>query len=107
MLFSQGDTSPISFFCSMKTANESGSQETAQVQQLQSPSSTVFNIVKAIVGAGIFGTSYALNKSGFVFGLVLLVLLAFVFRHTIMTMVRASDISQQSSAQDLMKVLCI
>ena len=56
-----------------------------------------------MVGAGIFGTAYALSSSGFVFGVVLIMILAAIFYWTIVTYVKASVLTETKDAQSLLK----
>ncbi|KAJ3397527.1 2-oxoglutarate dehydrogenase complex E2 component [Lobulomyces angularis] len=71
--------------------------------QTASPTGTAFNIMKTMIGAGIFASAAAVGSSGFYFGLFLIVIMGAVFYWTIMTMVRASVDSETKNIQDLMK----
>ena len=98
------------FFPFSKMTEVSKAKETT-VNQLESsittkreatPVATAFNILKTIVGAGIFATSTALDDSGFYFGMLLIILMTGLFYFTLITMVRASLKSNVETAQDLM-----
>ncbi|KAL3899290.1 MAG: hypothetical protein SGCHY_002149 [Lobulomycetales sp.] len=67
-----------------------------------SPAKTASNIMKTIIGAGIFSTAYAVQAGGFFFSLILILLLGLLFYWTIMTLIRASVIAKKDTAQEMM-----
>ena len=67
------------------------------------PVQTGFNIIKTIVGAGIFCTAFGLHLAGFYFGLFLIILMGFIFYWTIMTLTYASVKSETENIQELLK----
>lgn len=70
---------------------------------LQTPVQTAFNVIKTIVGAGIFCTAYGFHLSGFYFGMFLVIIMAFIFHWTIMTFIHASVRSETENVQDLLR----
>lgn len=64
---------------------------------------TSFNLMKTIIGAGIFATPYALNNCGFAFGLALIITMGFLFYFTIMTLVHSAVLTNKTSIQELVK----
>lgn len=69
----------------------------------QSPIKTRANVIKTIVGAGIFSTAAALNKSGFYFGMLLILAMGCLFYWSIITLAKASVKSNTPDIQSLVK----
>lgn len=51
----------------------------SSVEEGASPYKVAFNIMKTIIGAGIFSTPYALKQCGFVFGMLLIIPMGALF----------------------------
>ncbi|KAJ3378562.1 hypothetical protein HDU92_007310 [Lobulomyces angularis] len=64
---------------------------------------TSFNIMKTIIGGGIFATPSAFEKCGFVFGLFLVFGLGGIFYWSILTLTKASIKSEKKTLQSLTK----
>lgn len=63
--------------------NENSEEES----ELQSFLHSALTYVNTIVGSGLIGIAYALNKAGFGFGLLLLVFIAFITDYSLILMV--------------------
>ncbi|KAI9183200.1 hypothetical protein H9P43_004117 [Blastocladiella emersonii ATCC 22665] len=61
----------------------------------------VLNFTNSIIGAGIIGLPYAFRQAGFVLGLGLLVVLAFVVAWTVVLLAKCGKLSSTSSYQAL------
>ncbi|KAL1451643.1 hypothetical protein WDU94_006001 [Cyamophila willieti] len=62
-----------------------------------------FNYVNSILGSGVIGIPYALNKAGFGLGLMLLLLVAIVTDYSLILMVRAAHLSGTYSYQGIVE----
>ncbi|XP_074039521.1 putative sodium-coupled neutral amino acid transporter 11 isoform X2 [Leptinotarsa decemlineata] len=62
-----------------------------------------FNFINSILGSGVIGIPYALHEAGFGFGILLLVLVAFVTDYSLILMVRSGHISGKFSYQGIME----
>ncbi|EFA05275.1 Putative sodium-coupled neutral amino acid transporter 11-like Protein [Tribolium castaneum] len=62
-----------------------------------------FNFINSIIGSGVIGIPYALHEAGFFFGLVLLVLVAYITDYSLILMVRSGHISGKFSYQGIME----
>ncbi|ORZ36283.1 transmembrane amino acid transporter protein-domain-containing protein [Catenaria anguillulae PL171] len=59
------------------------------------------NFTNSIIGAGIIGLPYAFKEAGFVLGVVLLVVLAFLVAWTVVLLVKCGKMVSKTSYQDL------
>lgn len=62
-----------------------------------------FNFINSIIGSGVIGIPYALHEAGFGFGLVLLVLVAYITDYSLVLMVRSGHICGRFSYQGIME----
>lgn len=62
------------------------------------------NYINSILGSGIVGIPYALNKAGFGFGLFLLIALAIVTDYSLSLLVKSAHLAGVTSYQDLVHV---
>ncbi|XP_057664123.1 putative sodium-coupled neutral amino acid transporter 11 [Diorhabda carinulata] len=62
-----------------------------------------FNFINSILGSGVIGIPYALHESGFGFGILLLIFVAFVTDYSLILMVRSGHISGKFSYQGIME----
>lgn len=62
-----------------------------------------FNYVNSILGSGVIGIPYALNKAGFGLGLLLLYLVAWVTDYSLILMVRSAHLSGAYSYQGIVE----
>ncbi|KAJ1915467.1 hypothetical protein H4219_004318 [Mycoemilia scoparia] len=60
-----------------------------------------FNLTNAIVGAGVIGLPYAVEQSGFLVGITLIVTLAYAVNWTLRLLAYSSKMSSQNTYQDL------
>lgn len=58
---------------------------------LSSMPQAAFNYINSIVGSGVIGIPYALHKSGFGFGLMLLAFVALITDYSLILMVCSDD----------------
>ncbi|XP_045468250.1 putative sodium-coupled neutral amino acid transporter 11 [Harmonia axyridis] len=62
-----------------------------------------FNFINSIIGSGVIGIPYALQKAGFGFGLVLLFLVAYITDYSIILMIKCGHLSGRFSYQGIME----
>ncbi|XP_018318699.1 putative sodium-coupled neutral amino acid transporter 11 isoform X2 [Agrilus planipennis] len=62
-----------------------------------------FNFINSIIGSGVIGIPYALHESGFGFGVLLLLLVAYVTDYSLILMVRSGHISGRFTYQGIME----
>ncbi|KAM3861967.1 putative sodium-coupled neutral amino acid transporter 11 [Diretmus argenteus] len=62
-----------------------------------------FNYINSIIGSGIIGLPYALNQAGLPFGLLLLVVVAFITDYSIILLIRGGNLSGTNSYQSLVR----
>lgn len=62
-----------------------------------------FNFINSIIGSGVIGIPYALQRAGFGFGLILLCLVAYITDYSIILMIRCGHISGRFSYQGIME----
>ncbi|KAL3898818.1 MAG: hypothetical protein SGCHY_002480 [Lobulomycetales sp.] len=72
--------------------------------ELTSRPRTAVNIMKTIIGAGIFATPAALERAGFVFGLFMICGVGLFIYFTVMILVKASEKTRTRSLQSLVNV---
>ncbi|RDD38570.1 putative sodium-coupled neutral amino acid transporter 11 [Trichoplax sp. H2] len=65
--------------------------------------SSSFNFINSIIGAGIIGIPYSIRESGFVFGIILLFLVAYVTDFSILLLVKSGDKAKVNTYQGLVK----
>jgi len=65
----------------------------------------IYNFVNSIVGAGIIGIPFALSQSGFVTGVLLLVLVSFITTYSVRQLIFLADISNTTSYEGLVKTV--
>nr|XP_020450389.1 putative sodium-coupled neutral amino acid transporter 11 [Monopterus albus] len=65
--------------------------------------SACFNFINSIIGSGIIGLPYALNQAGLPFGLLLLIVVAFITDYSIILLIRGGNLSGTSSYQSLVQ----
>ncbi|KAL3270436.1 hypothetical protein HHI36_020991 [Cryptolaemus montrouzieri] len=61
-----------------------------------------FNFINSIIGSGVIGIPYALQRAGFGFGLVLLILVAYITDYSIILMIKSGHLSGRFSYQGIM-----
>jgi amino acid permease len=91
-----------------KASDVSGSEleiqeEDSEGSRKQSPMHTRVNILKTIVGAAIFSVPRAISKTGFYFGIFLIIAIGAIFYWSNMTLVRAAEKAGTVTIQDLAK----
>ncbi|KAK2839751.1 hypothetical protein Q5P01_013491 [Channa striata] len=62
-----------------------------------------FNFINSIIGSGIIGLPYALNEAGLPFGLLLLILVAYITDYSIILLIKGGNLSGTDSYQSLVK----
>ncbi|XP_048521546.1 putative sodium-coupled neutral amino acid transporter 11 isoform X2 [Dendroctonus ponderosae] len=62
-----------------------------------------FNFINSIIGSGVIGIPYALHQAGFGFGVLLLVLVAYITDYSLILMIKAGHISGRFSYQGIME----
>ncbi|XP_039956254.1 putative sodium-coupled neutral amino acid transporter 11 isoform X2 [Bactrocera tryoni] len=62
-----------------------------------------FNYINSIVGSGVIGIPYALHRAGFVLGLILLILIAYITDYSLILMVRCGHICGRFSYPGIME----
>ncbi|KAM8857056.1 putative sodium-coupled neutral amino acid transporter 11 [Synchiropus picturatus] len=62
-----------------------------------------FNFINSIIGSGIIGLPYALNQAGFPFGLLLLILVAFITDYSIILLIKGGNLSGTNTYQSLVQ----
>ncbi|KAK9884207.1 hypothetical protein WA026_005158 [Henosepilachna vigintioctopunctata] len=62
-----------------------------------------FNFINSIIGSGVIGIPYALHRAGFGFGMVLLILVAYITDYSIILMIKCGHISGKFSYQGIME----
>ncbi|XP_034740564.1 putative sodium-coupled neutral amino acid transporter 11 [Etheostoma cragini] len=65
--------------------------------------SASFNFINSIIGSGIIGLPYALNQAGLPFGLLLLVVVAFITDYSIILLIKTGNLSGTNSYQSLVQ----
>ncbi|XP_061580466.1 putative sodium-coupled neutral amino acid transporter 11 [Cololabis saira] len=65
--------------------------------------SASFNFINSIIGSGIIGLPYALNQAGLPFGLLLLVVVAFITDYSIILLIKGGELSGSDSYQSLVQ----
>ncbi|KAM7407502.1 hypothetical protein PAMA_003296 [Pampus argenteus] len=68
-----------------------------------SMTSASFNFINSIIGSGIIGLPYALNQAGLPFGLLLLVVVAFITDYSIILLIKGGNLSGTNSYQSLVQ----
>ncbi|XP_071762383.1 putative sodium-coupled neutral amino acid transporter 11 [Centroberyx gerrardi] len=63
--------------------------------------SASFNFINSIIGSGIIGLPYALNQAGLPFGLLLLIVVAFITDYSIILLIKGGNLSGTNSYQSL------
>ncbi|XP_044763289.1 putative sodium-coupled neutral amino acid transporter 11 [Coccinella septempunctata] len=78
-----------------------------KIEENITPKSTLplacFNFINSIIGSGVIGIPYALQKAGFGFGLVLLLLVAYITDYSIILMIKCGHLSGRFSYQGIME----
>ncbi|XP_041858014.1 putative sodium-coupled neutral amino acid transporter 11 [Melanotaenia boesemani] len=69
----------------------------------RSMTSASFNFINSIIGSGIIGLPYALNQAGLPFGLLLLIVVAFITDYSIVLLIRGGNLSGSNSYQSLVQ----
>lgn len=64
-----------------------------------------FNYINSIVGSGVIGISYALEKAGFGLGLILLVLVAYITDYSLILMVQCGHLCGRFSYTGVMEAV--
>ncbi|XP_074593064.1 putative sodium-coupled neutral amino acid transporter 11 isoform X2 [Brevipalpus obovatus] len=77
--------------------NTSGHNQTSNLKQ------TAFNYVNTIIGSGVIGIPYALSRSGFWFGLILLVGIAALTDYSLCILIKAGNLAGVSTYQDVVE----
>nr|XP_022904579.1 putative sodium-coupled neutral amino acid transporter 11 [Onthophagus taurus] len=62
-----------------------------------------FNFINSIIGSGVIGIPYALQEAGFGFGIILLVIVAYITDYSLVLMVRSGHICGKFSYQGIME----
>ncbi|KAM9851206.1 putative sodium-coupled neutral amino acid transporter 11 [Aulostomus maculatus] len=62
-----------------------------------------FNFINSIIGSGVIGLPYALNQAGLPFGLLLLIVVAFITDYTIILLIKGGNLSGTNSYQSLVQ----
>ncbi|XP_075895904.1 putative sodium-coupled neutral amino acid transporter 11 [Nelusetta ayraudi] len=65
--------------------------------------SASFNFINSIIGSGIIGLPYALSQAGLPFGLLLLVVVAFITDYSIILLIKGGNLSGTNSYQSLVQ----
>ncbi|XP_019744402.1 putative sodium-coupled neutral amino acid transporter 11 isoform X2 [Hippocampus comes] len=65
--------------------------------------SACFNFVNSIIGSGVVGLPYALNQAGLPFGVLLLIIVAFITDYTIILLIKGGNLSGTNSYQSLVQ----
>uniref|UniRef100_A0A3Q3ARF3 Putative sodium-coupled neutral amino acid transporter 11 n=2 Tax=Kryptolebias marmoratus TaxID=37003 RepID=A0A3Q3ARF3_KRYMA len=65
--------------------------------------SASFNFINSIIGSGIIGLPYAMNQAGLPFGLLLLVVVAFITDYSIVLLIKGGNLSGSNSYQSLVR----
>lgn len=64
-----------------------------------------FNYINSIVGSGVIGISYALEKAGFGLGLILLVIVAYITDYSLILMVQCGHLCGRFSYTGVMEAV--
>ncbi|XP_040004939.1 putative sodium-coupled neutral amino acid transporter 11 [Xiphias gladius] len=73
------------------------------VEPRNSMMSASFNFINSIIGSGIIGLPYALNQAGLPFGLLLLIVVAFIADYSIILLIKGGNMSGTNSYQSLVR----